>query len=51
MRYKWLSFLIIQLSIYPNVTEQNLISSRKLAEPQKNQRAEKNLKNNFKTNS
>ena len=38
------------MSVYPNVTEQNLIKLRKLAEQQKNQRALK--KNwNFKTNS
>ena len=35
-------FWIKQMSIYPNVTEQNLINLRKLAEQQKNQRDEKN---------
>ena len=30
------------MSIYPNVTEQDLINLRKLAEQRKNQRAEKN---------
>ena len=32
------------MSLYPNVTEQDLINLRKLAEQQKNQRALKNKK-------
>ena len=36
------------MSIYSNVTEQNLINLRKLAEQQKNQRAEKTKNRNLK---
>ena len=39
------------MSIYSNVTEQDLNILRKLAEQQKNQRALKNKKKNLQTNS
>ena len=39
-----MSISTLLLSLYPNVTEDDLINSRKLVEQQKNQRAEKILK-------
>ena len=39
------------MSVYPNVTEQDLKNLTKLAEEQENQRTNKITKDSFKTNS